>query len=147
MAASAIAALCAVVALALSTPAQAWDAEGHRIIAHLAYERLTPKAKAEVAALIAHAGEEGTPSCPVASLEDASAWPDCIRPLHGRWDYLAPMHYVDIPICGTEPASVYCPNGVCVIDEIKRAIAILKDPRQTPVARPAGLGGGRPLRR
>jgi hypothetical protein len=79
------------VSLALPARALAWDAEGHRIIAHLAYERLTPKAKAQIAALIANAGEQGTPSCAVASLEDASTWPDCIRPLHGRWDYLAPM--------------------------------------------------------
>jgi hypothetical protein len=62
----------------------AWDAEGHRIIAHLAYERLTPKPKSQIAALITHSGEQGTPTCPVASLEDASTWPDCIRPLHGR---------------------------------------------------------------
>ena len=93
------------------------------------------KLPAEKAALIAHAGEEGTPSCPVASLEDASTWPDCIRPLHGRFEYLAVMHYVDIPICGSVPPSVYCPGGKCVIDETKHAIAILKDPRQPLVAR------------
>lgn len=130
-----LAALIVTGVLAISAPAWAWDAEGHRIIAHLAYERLAPRAKAAVAALIAHAGEQGTPSCPVASLEDASTWPDCIRPLHGRWEYLAPMHYVDIPICGSEPKAVYCPAGVCVIDETKRAIAILKDPTKPAVAR------------
>lgn len=130
----AVAALAVGISLA-PTCAKAWDAEGHRIIAHLAYERLTPQAKAQIVALITHSGEQGTPTCPVASLEDASTWPDCIRPLHGRWEYLAPMHYVDIPICGTEPASVYCPNGVCVIDETKRAIKILKDPQQPAVQR------------
>jgi hypothetical protein len=34
-----------VAALAVCGPALARDAEGHRIVAHLAYERLTPKAK------------------------------------------------------------------------------------------------------
>jgi S1/P1 Nuclease len=133
--------LCALTLAALgalagwSSPAHAWDAEGHRIIAHLVYERLTPKARAGIAALIAHAGEQGTPSCVVRTLEDVSTWPDCIRPLHGRWEYLAPMHYVDIPLCGTAPKAVYCPDGRCVIDETKRALGILKDPKQSPVAR------------
>jgi hypothetical protein len=115
------------VALLVPVTAHAWDAEGHRIIAHLAYERLTPKAKASVAALIAHAPQQDTPTCPVATLEDASTWPDCIRPLHGRFDYLAVMHYEDVPICGAEPKSVYCPDGKCIVDETRREIAILRD--------------------
>jgi len=115
--------------------AYAWDIEGHRIIAHLAYERLTPKAKADITALISHSPEQGTPSCPVASLEDASTWPDCIRPLHGRWDYLAVMHYEDVPICGVAPKAAYCPDGKCITDETKRAIAILRDKLRPPVER------------
>ncbi|HXQ47926.1 MAG TPA: S1/P1 nuclease [Caulobacteraceae bacterium] len=125
-------AACLGTSLALGpTPAMAWDTEGHRIIAHLAYERLTPNAKAEIAELVKHSVEQGTPSCPVASLEDASAWPDCIRPLHGRFEYLALMHYEDVPICGVAPKATYCPDGKCITDETKRAIAILRD-RQRP---------------
>ena len=97
------------------TSALAWDAEGHRIIAHLAYERLTPRAKAAVAELAKHSPEQDTPSCPVASLEDASTWPDCIRPLHGRFEYLAVMHYEDVPICGAALKATYCPDGKCII--------------------------------
>jgi hypothetical protein len=110
--------------------ALAWDAEGHRIIAHLAYERLTPRAKAAVDALLAHSAEQGTPSCPVANLDDAATWPDCIRPLRGRFEYLAVMHYEDVPLCGTAPKATYCPDGRCITDETRRAIAILRDPRR-----------------
>jgi hypothetical protein len=115
--------------------AHAWDVEGHRLIAHLAYERLTPKAKAKIAELLAHSPEQGTPSCPVASLEDASTWPDCIRPLHGRWEYLAIMHYEDVPICGVALKATYCPDGKCITDETKRAIAILRVTQRPPVER------------
>jgi hypothetical protein len=130
-----LALICAVAATAPLGPALAWDAEGHRIIAHLALERLTPKAKAEIATLIAHSPEQATPSCQVSSLEDASTWPDCIRPLHGRWDYLARMHFEDIPICGSEPLAAYCPEGACVIPETKRALAILGDKSRPSVER------------
>ena len=125
--------------------ASAWDAEGHRVIAQLAYARLTPKAKAEVAALIAHSAEQGTPSCPVTTLEDAATWPDCIKPLRGRWAYLARDHYEDAPLCISvreafeagrgEAKAAYCPDGQCVSEETRRAIVILKDPRRPAVER------------
>jgi len=99
----------------------------HRIVAHLAYERLTPKAKASVDGLIAHSSDQNTPTCPVVSLDDASTWPDCVRPIHARFDYLAVMHYEDLPICRSAPKATYCPDGKCITDETRRAIAILKD--------------------
>ena len=107
--------------------ALACGSEGHRIVAHLAYERLTPKAKAAVDSLIARSPTQDTPTCPVASLDDAATWPDCIRPLHARFDYLAVMHYEDVPLCGTAPKASYCPDGKCITDETRRAVAILKD--------------------
>jgi hypothetical protein len=110
--------------------ASAWDAEGHRVIARLAYERLTPKAKAEIAALIAQVPGQGTPSCPVATLEDTSTWPDCIKPLRGRWAHLARDHFEDEPICWSlreafevqRVKAAYCPDGQCVSEETRRAI-------------------------
>ncbi len=138
----------AILAFMPST-AHAWGSEGHRIIAHLAYEQLTPKAKAEVAGLIAHSSEQGTPSCPIASLEDAATWPDCIRPLHGRWKYLAVDHFEDVPVCqapggwtidasasptrrldeviALESALPWCENGNCTVAETAKAELVLKD--------------------
>ena len=88
--------LVAIIVLLLALPparAVAWGAEGHRVIAALAYERLTPKANAAVAELISHTNEQGTPACMVSTLMDAATWPDCVRPLHHRFDALAVMHY------------------------------------------------------
>jgi hypothetical protein len=124
--------------IAVSTPpinALAWDSEGHRIIAHLANERLTPAARRAVDGLLAHSGEQATSSCRVASLEDAAAWPDCVRSLHGHFEYLAVMHYEDVPICGSAPKASYCPDGKCITDETRRAIATLRDRRRPAVER------------
>ena len=126
----AVAAAVAICAAAGPHHAFAWGPEGHRIIAHLAYERLKPKAKAAIDALIARSAEQDTPPCPVASLDDASTWPDCVRPLHARFDYLAVIHYEDVPYCGAAPKSVYCPDGKCITDETRRAIAALRDARR-----------------
>ena len=95
-----------------ATRAAAWGSEGHRIVAALAYDRLTPRARETVDTLIAHSAEQGTPSCPVATLMDAATWPDCVRPLHQRFDYLAAMHYEDVPLCETPPKVGYCPDGL-----------------------------------
>jgi hypothetical protein len=130
-----LAALILAAAALTPTVVAAWDAEGHRIIARLAEERLTLTTKAQIAVLIAHAPEQATFSCPVASLEDASTWPDCIRPLHGRLGYLARDHFEDVPLCGAEPKAVYCPDGQCVVDETRRAIAVLRDLTRPPVER------------
>ena len=123
-----------LLALAITTSAYAWDSEGHRIIARLAYERLTPAAKAAVDGLISHSPDQQTPTCPVANLEDAAVWPDCIRPLD-RFAYLSVMHYENVPICGAVPESIYCPNGKCVVDETRRAIAILEDRSRSQLER------------
>ena len=118
-----------------ATSALAWGSEGHRIVATLAYERLTPRAKATVDWLLTQSAEQNTPACPVATLMDAATWPDCVRPLHQRYDYLAVMHYEDVPLCGRAARASYCPNGKCITDETRRAVAILRDARRPGVAR------------
>jgi len=120
--------------LAAPLHARAWGAEGHRIVASLAHERLTPKARRAVDGLIAQSAAQGTPSCPVHDFEDASTWPDCVRSVP-RFHYLAVMHYEDVPLCGPAVKSVYCPGGRCITDETRRAIAVLKDTRQPPAQR------------
>lgn len=125
-----------VVALFIPACALAWGAEGHRVIAALAYERLTLKARGAVDQLIGHAVTEPNSGCPVASFEDASTWPDCVRAEHIRqFSWLTPDHFEDAPLCGHEPKAAYCPNGRCVTEETKRAIAILRDPKRSSTDR------------
>ena len=76
-------------ALLLALPAAAWNFTGHRIIAAIAYDRLTPAARAKVDALIqAHPDyatlfTAGAPAEPAARARAAflyaSTWPDVIR--------------------------------------------------------------------
>ena len=113
-----------VAAVALSstlqtaTPVWAWGRLGHRVTARLAEAHLTPKAKAEIKALLAE-GE---------SLADASTWAEEYRRGHQK---TAPWQYVDVPL--DEPR--YDPhfpgddpkNGF-IVDKIAEFRATLKDP-------------------
>src|SRR5271154_3845844 len=75
--------------LYLASPAAAWNATGHRIIAAIAYDRLTPETRARVDALIkAHPDyvtllTSGAPEEPVARARaaflTAAVWPDTIK--------------------------------------------------------------------
>jgi hypothetical protein len=68
----------------------AWGVEGHHLVARIAADELTPKAKAAVADLL---GGDAT-----ADMIQASTWADEIRP--GRPE-TAPWHYVNIEITST----------------------------------------------
>jgi hypothetical protein len=74
---------------ALTPPAEAWNATGHRLIAAIAYDRLNPKTRARVDALIKqHPDYEkifvvGAPTDPAARARaafiTAAVWPDTIK--------------------------------------------------------------------
>lgn len=69
-----------------STPSFAWGPQGHKLVALVAMDHLTPVARQNVRALL---GSE--------TLADVASWPDSYRPFEtqtGSW------HYTDIP--GTE---------------------------------------------
>lgn len=79
----------------LASPAAAWNSTGHRIIAAIAYERLTPKTRARVDDLIrAHPDYEhfvrNAPGDPVARARVAfivaSVWADDIKGDRRFWD-------------------------------------------------------------
>src|SRR5579872_391303 len=81
--------------LYLASPAVAWNATGHRIIAAIAYHRLTPKTRARVDKLIrAHPGYESwvrdAPSDPAGRAEAAfgaaAVWADQIKGDPRFWD-------------------------------------------------------------
>jgi len=116
MRAKPIAALIALLMLAM--PALAWGNEGHRVVALIAAGRLTPAAKAQVADLL------DTPDA-AAAMENVASWADDIR--YGRPE-TAPWHFVDIEIATNGyNAAADCANGDCVVAQIHKDIAILKD--------------------
>jgi len=101
----------------------AWGAQGHHIVARVAWGLMTPEARAEATSLLA-----GGPDAFVA----AATWADEIRndrPQTYNW------HFVDIPVdqSSYDPARD-CPateRGDCVIAEIARARAELTDASRT----------------
>jgi hypothetical protein len=98
-------------------PALAWGQLGHRVIARLAEQHMTPQARAAVAAILE----------PGESLADASIWADEVR---NRMRHTAPWHYVDVTL--DEPRydrrfSADDSNHGCVVDKINEFRVTVRD--------------------
>lgn len=89
----------AVFIFIFATHLYAWDSNGHKLVAEIAYENLTPNAKKAVLQLLQ------TPppgySHPL-SFSNSAAWADWIRPNASQYDT---SHYINLPYCG---------SGVCL---------------------------------
>lgn len=97
-----------------SSMALAWGPEGHRVIASLAEQQLTPAARKEVGRLLALE--------PGATLASVANWADEYRSTE-----TAAWHYVNFP----RNACVYdaprdCPDGACVVEAIAQQTAVLQ---------------------
>lgn len=100
--------------LGTSISAHAWGAEGHQIVADLAYAQLTPSAKKQVDRLLALE--------PGATLASISTWADEHKnPASAAW------HYVNFPrsSCTYVPERD-CPNGRCVVAAVDRQAETLE---------------------
>ena len=104
------------ITLSFAPHASAWNGEAHQLIAYIAEERLSDKAKAGVAELLGDA-----------QLSDAevASWADEIRRQRKE---TAPWHYVNIPIdAGGYDAKRDGNNGDNVMDAIERFAKVLAD--------------------
>lgn len=117
----------AALATAWCVPALAWGAYGHRTVAAIALQNISPTTRARIAVLLKQERELGTPKCRVRSLQDAAVWPDCIKGENWRWGYTSPWHYQDEPVCGDFNIKADCANGNCVTAQIDRNQRILAD--------------------
>lgn len=132
--ATVIAALVVMLAL-LPAPAHAWGFYAHRQTAAIAQANVSPQVRAQIRRLLAEAEGLGTPDCPLATLEDAAVWADCIRNDSGRWGYTAAWHYRTAPICQAFNPRANCSGGNCVTAQIARAHRMLADESLAPVIR------------
>ncbi len=101
-----------LISCALSTPVLAWGAQGHTVVAAIAWQGLQPRARQEVARLLALE--------PGQTLESIATWADEHRSAAtGVW------HYVNFPrgTCSYEPLRD-CPDGQCVVAAIARQHAV-----------------------
>lgn len=102
----------AVLAIALficAVPSFAWDATGHRLVAAIAYDRLTPQTRARVDELLSHHPDyerlaRGAPDDPVARARAvfiaAATWPDTIKGDPRFWDDTRPNGRPTDPLPG-----------------------------------------------
>ncbi len=109
---SGLAVLTASLLLPPFPQAWAWGNEGHRIIADIAWDHLTPATR-----------EKLQPFLEGGDLASISTWADDIRPDRPE---TALWHYVNIPpdSAGYDPK--YCPNDNCVVAQINKFAQILE---------------------
>jgi nuclease S1 len=110
-----------LLTLVASSPAWAWGRIGHRVVARLAEKRLTPKAKAELAKLLA----------PGESIANASVWADEQRRERPK---SAPWHYVDVPLDEPRYHSLFAgdtPERGYVVDKIHDFKVTVNDSSRT----------------
>ena len=102
----------------------AWNSVGHRIIAQIAYDQLTPTTKAKVDALTKNMFDSQYPD---ARFLKASTWPDEIRTKTSRYNS---WHFIDLPFVknNATPEKI---NQQNVVTEIQRAEKIVPDTSQT----------------
>ena len=116
-------------------PVLAWDSLGHMLVTQMAWNRLTPEAKAGVeAALVRFNGEK---KCDRAAADEsydfvtASCWMDDARGLPDKYNF-GPWHYVNLPFTPDglpEPAAA---TDVNVIWGINRCVEIISGQAEDP---------------
>lgn len=122
-----IAAALAFAALSAPTVAQAWGYYAHRTTGEIALVNIRPETRAAMQRLLQARDQLGVPGCPLATLPDATYWPDCIRKDAWRWGYTFAWHYRTAPIDEPYDPRSNCGGGNCVLAQIERNQRILAD--------------------
>jgi len=127
-----LAVVCGLLALfSFAAPAQAYWEYGHETVARIAWLQMRPDTRAQVAALLRQGRLLETPECPVATIEQASVWADCIKPLGDRFGYAYSWHYQNVDVCKPFDLKAACKDGNCVSAQIERAARLVAD-RKVP---------------
>ncbi len=123
-----MAALAGLLALfGLATPAGAYWEYGHETVARIAWLQMQPETRARVGQLLAQQRLLETPDCPVGTIEEASVWADCIKPLGERFSYAYSWHYQNVDVCRPFDLAAACKDGNCVSAQIERNARLLAD--------------------
>ncbi len=135
-----------LLGLLIATPAGAWDATGHEVIARIAWERMTPRARRAALALLSQAPDDSG-LLDLRARQGASAdgdwlyfaaaatWPDVVRDTtkrrrfekyaHGGWHYID--HYFRATPRGPVDLAEPAPDPVNAVSELERLSAELGD--------------------
>lgn len=119
-----------LVGLILCSPsiAPAFGPGGHMMVAHIAYGRLNPRAKAQAAKLLALPIDPPTISAQSKDFVSASHWADDLRPFPKFNSYL-PLHFIDLAFWadGTALPSVPTPNIITALQQNVKILRTSKD--------------------
>jgi hypothetical protein len=121
--------LAALLALTAAAPAAAYWEFTHRLVASIAWAEVKPETRVKLKALMREGHRLETPECPVGTLEDASLWADCIKPMGDRFSYQSSWHYQNVNICKPFSLREACKDGNCVSAQIERNARLLADTR------------------
>jgi len=130
--------LAAPIALALATPAHAYWEYGHETVAAIAEANVRPATRVAIRRLLSSQALLETPECPARTIEEASVWADCVKPLKdaagkSRFGYAYSWHYQNVNVCAAFDLGPPCKDGNCVSAQIVRQMAVVKD-RRAPAA-------------
>ncbi len=134
----------ALPALLIASPAAAYWEFGHETVARIAYANVTPRTRVAIDRLLAQTPMLDTPTCPATTIEGASVWADCVKPLKGpdgksRFGYAYTWHFQDVDVCAPFTLADACKDGNCVSAQITRDVSILKDKRSSAKDRAQAL--------
>ena len=118
----------AALALLFAAPVAAYWEYGHETVAKIAWQQMRPDTRRAVARLLRQGRLLDTPTCPVATIEQASIWADCIKPLDERFAYAYSWHYQNVDISQPFDLKAPCKDGHCVSAQIERQARLLADP-------------------
>ena len=116
-----------LVCLILITPTQSlgWGAGGHMMTAQIAFDRLNPRAKAQVRTLLAISINPATVTQRSKNFINASHWADDLRPFP-EFDSFKELHFIDKPFSedGTRLPTDLPPNNI--VTALEKNVDILK---------------------
>lgn len=113
--------------IGLSSPAHAYWEWGHETVGAIAYRNVTPETRMAIDRLLRNSRLLETPTCPAATIEQASVWADCVKTLGPRFSYAYNWHYQNVNVCKPFDVKSNCPDGNCVSAQIERDVKLLKD--------------------
>ncbi|OGT43214.1 MAG: hypothetical protein A3F13_06205 [Gammaproteobacteria bacterium RIFCSPHIGHO2_12_FULL_40_19] len=112
-----------------TTSVFAWGSVGHRLVAQIAYDQLTPQAKKQIDALTDVMFHSRYPD---ARFARASTWPDTIRQQAPQY---SPWHFISLPIVKDNVTPPALENNNNVVWAIARAEKIVSDPSENNARR------------
>ena len=126
---------CLSVIVGAIPQAKAWGPLGHKAVALVAQERLTPTAHRAVRELLGDVGLDKISNCADSMLFAKGVY-DCAGAFGVQADpekKTQPWHYISLPITVSHSRSTvmnYCPNGKdCVVEQVRRQTTTLGNPK------------------